>query len=78
MEQACKRLLLLIATFLKYPGVGCPNGFESEKGKHYDAIAQVQKRFQELAKSLNIQLPPGYPAIPTLRKDLNTFSHCKP
>jgi hypothetical protein len=71
MDKASERLLLLIATFLKYPGVGCPDSFESNKEKHHDAIAQVQKRFQELAKSLNIELPSGYPAIPTLRKDLD-------
>lgn len=73
MEKTCERLLLLIATFLKYPGVGCPDSFESKGEKHHDAIAQVQKRFRELAHSLNIDLPPGYPAIPTLRKDLNTL-----
>jgi WYL domain len=71
MDKASERLLLLIATFLKYPGVGCPDSFESNKEKHHDAIAQVQKRFQELAKSLDIELSPGYPAIPTLRKDLD-------
>lgn len=71
MEQSCERLLLLIATFLKYPGVGCPDSFESNTEKHHDAIAQVQKRLQELAKSLNIELPQNYPSIPTLRKDLN-------
>jgi WYL domain len=71
MEKTCERLLLLIATFLKYPGVGCPDSFESKGEKHHDAFLQVQKRFQELAHSLNIQLPPDYPAIPTLRKDLN-------
>jgi hypothetical protein len=71
METTCERLLLLIATFLKYPGVGCPDSFESKGEKHHDAFLQVQKRFQELANSLNIQLPPDYPAIPTLRKDLN-------
>jgi WYL domain len=73
MEKTCERLLLLIATFLKYPGVGCPDSFESKGEKHHDAFLQVQKRFQELATRLNIQLPPDYPAIPTLRKDLNTL-----
>lgn len=73
MEKTCERLLLLIATFLKYPGVGCPDSFESKGEQHHDAFLQVQKRFQELATSLNIPLPPNYPAIPTLRKDLNTL-----
>ncbi len=71
MEQSCERLLLLIATLLKYPGVGCPDSFQSNPGKHHDAIAEVQKQLQELAKSLNIELPYNYPSIPTLRKDLN-------
>lgn len=72
MEQACERLLLLIATFLKYPGVGSPD-IESNREKHHDAIAQVQKQLQDLAKSLNIELAPDYPSVPTLRKDLNTL-----
>lgn len=71
MEQTYERILLLIATLLKYPGVGCPDSFESNREKHHDAIAQVQQRLQELAKSLNIELPQNYPSIPTLRKDLN-------
>lgn len=71
MEQTYERILLLIATLLKYPGVGCPDSFESNREEHHDAIAQVQQRLQELAKSLNIELPQNYPSIPTLRKDLN-------
>jgi predicted DNA-binding transcriptional regulator YafY len=77
MEPVCERLLLLIATFLKYPGVGSPDNYEADdvtqEDGHHDAIAQVQRRLRELANNLNIELPPGYPAVPTLRKDLNAL-----
>ena len=68
--KAFERIMLLIATFLKYPGVGCPEAFGSDSKKHHDALEQVRSRFQNLATTYGIELPQGYPAIPTLRKDL--------
>ncbi|MBF2066498.1 MAG: WYL domain-containing protein [Calothrix sp. C42_A2020_038] len=70
--QAFERLLLLIATFLKYPGVGCRDTM-APNHKHHDALVEVQLRLQELAVELEIQFPHGYPTIPTLRKDLETL-----
>lgn len=68
--QALERLLLLIATLIKYPGVGCRDEFEPLNDKHHNALESVQLKLQELARSLDIDLPDKYPAIPTLRKDL--------
>jgi len=68
--KAFERLMLLIATLLKYPGVGCPKTFGSQSEKHHDALEQVRSRLQELAATYGIEFPEGYPAIPTLRKDL--------
>lgn len=68
--QALERLLLLIATLTKYPGVGCRDEFEPPNDKHHNALESVQLKLQELARALNINLPDKYPAIPTLRKDL--------
>jgi hypothetical protein len=71
--QSFERLLLLIATFLKYPGVGCADTLESSREEHHDAFSEVLERFQEVAISCGVELPHGYPAIPTLRKDLETL-----
>ena len=68
--ESIERLLLLIATFIKYPGIGCPDEFKSSKGKHHNALEEVRIKLRELARSLNIDLPDKYPAIATLRKDL--------
>ncbi|AFY51314.1 hypothetical protein Nos7524_5624 (plasmid) [Nostoc sp. PCC 7524] len=70
---AFERLLLLIATFLKYPGIGSPDFIDSNNNENHDALSSVRIYLQELAKELNIQLPDGYPATPTLRKDLETL-----
>lgn len=70
--QALERLLLLIATLLKYPGVGCRDSMEAPQ-KHHDALVEVQLRLQELAAEFGIEFPYGYPGIPTLRKDLETL-----
>jgi len=71
--QAFERLMLLIATLIKYPGVGYQNYdplFTSNDSSHYDALQEVQEKMQELAKILSIYLPAGYPSLPTIRKDL--------
>jgi predicted DNA-binding transcriptional regulator YafY len=71
---ALERLLLLIAVLINYPGVGCRGDEEElETGKHHQSLAQVQSKIRELAKSLNVSLKPNYPAIPTIRKDLETL-----
>jgi predicted DNA-binding transcriptional regulator YafY len=71
--QAFERLLLLISTLLKNPGVGSSDNTDTETNEHHKALNDVQLRLQELAQSLGIELPKNYPAIPTLRKDLETL-----
>jgi predicted DNA-binding transcriptional regulator YafY len=63
---AFERLLLLIATLVRFPGVGCPTG-ESET----DPLEIVQHHLQTLAQDANIDLPAC--SLPTLRKDLATL-----
>ncbi|MUG95565.1 WYL domain-containing protein [Scytonema sp. UIC 10036] len=71
-----ERLMLLIATLLKYPGIGCPDGMEDlPKNQHHNALTQVQLGLRELANVFGIQLPANYPSTPTLRKDLETLRH---
>ncbi|MBD2666243.1 hypothetical protein B6N60_04855 [Richelia sinica FACHB-800] len=70
---AFERLLLLIATLLKYPGVGSPEFLESGDNQNHDAISVVRIYLQKLAQELNIELPDNYPAVATLRKDLETL-----
>jgi hypothetical protein len=68
--QALERLLLLITTLIKYPGVGCPDESEKLSNKHHNALESVQVKLRQLATSLNIDLPEQYPSTPTIRKDL--------
>lgn len=73
--QSFERLMLLIATLIKYPGVGHQEIelFERNASPHHDALQEVQQYMQKLAASLNISLPDNYPATPTLRKDLENL-----
>lgn len=68
-----QRLMLLIATLLKNPGIGCPDVMGSSGNKQHNALNQVKTSLRELAAELGIELPAGYPATPTLRKDLETL-----
>ncbi|AFZ34064.1 hypothetical protein Sta7437_0455 [Stanieria cyanosphaera PCC 7437] len=83
--QALERLLLLIATLLKYPGIGCRDeelqldGTYKDLKKpqvsaphrnHHNALQLVQTALRNLAQEIGINLPENYPAIPTIRKDL--------
>jgi hypothetical protein len=65
--------MLLIATLLKHPGVGSPEFIESSNGEQHNSLKQVQLCLQNLAPSYGVELPKGYPSIPTLRKDLETL-----
>ena len=68
-QAALDRLLLLITTLLRHPGIGCPNedAFDS-KTEHHSALALVAIQLQKLA------IEQGYSniadSVPTLRKDL--------
>ena len=69
-----QRLMLLIATLLHHPGIGYSDlPTESEPGKYHNALEAVQAQLRQLAKSLEIELPEGYPSPPTIRKDLETL-----
>lgn len=69
-----ERLLVLIATISQFPGIGCPPTDETpttqSSAGHHSALAAVQAQVQQLAQSLCLSWPSGYPAIATLRKDL--------
>lgn len=67
-RKSLERLLLLIATFIHHPGVGCADPLSSTKQGHHQAIAAVRDSLLALAKSLDIEVP--HCAIATLRKDL--------
>ncbi|MCT7985010.1 hypothetical protein NG796_17195 [Laspinema sp. A4] len=68
-RSSFERLMLLITALVHYPGVGhIP---EEERESHSgDALQAVQEKLCDLAASLEIKLPSGYPATATLRKDL--------
>ncbi len=72
--QAFERLMLLIATFVRYPGVGSSDlndSIEPKSGDSHDALAEVSVRLQEVARDCGIDLPTYSPH--TLRKDLRTL-----
>jgi WYL domain len=71
--KAFERLMLLIATLLKHPGVGSPEFIDSSDREHHNSLEQVQLYLQNLAASYGVELPQGYPSTPTLRKDLETL-----
>ena len=70
-----ERLMLLIATLLKHPGIGSPELTELPENTHHNALTQVQLRLQDLASVRRVELPAAYPSTPTLRKDLETLRH---
>lgn len=71
---AFERILLLIATLVQYPGVGCDDSFaETETDKHHNALDAVQAKLRQVATTVGVELPEGYPTTPTIRKDLQTL-----
>jgi len=72
--QAFERLMLLIATFVRYPGVGSSDlnhSIEPKSGDSHDALAEVSRCLQEVARDCGIDLPTY--SLHTLRKDLRTL-----
>lgn len=67
---AFNRLLLLIATFLNYPGVGSAELSPSSEQIH-NALEAVQTHIQEMAHTVGIELT-NY-SVNTIRKDLVTL-----
>ena len=75
-RSAFERLMLLIATLVQYPGVGSSDHEDTPlltNATYHDALLPVQARLQAVAAALGIELPAGYPATPTIRKDLETL-----
>lgn len=63
-----ERLMLLIATLIKYPGVGALHSENSPSEKHHNGLQELQTYLQKTAKELQIELI-NY-SLPTLNKDL--------
>ena len=70
-RQAFDRLILLIATFIHHPGIGCPDRIGNNSQSAHKSLEAVQAKVYELAKQYNIPLTKY--SIPTLRKDLVTL-----
>ncbi|MEG5175408.1 WYL domain-containing protein [Microcoleus sp. B3-D7] len=68
------RIMLLIATLVKHPGIG-HSDTEASDTKYHDALLEVQSQLQKVAESSSIEFPENYPATPTIRKDLETLRH---
>lgn len=69
--QAFERLLLLIATFIHYPGIGCPDRMSRNTQTIHESLESVKEKVNEVAQQYNIPLTKY--SIPTLRKDLVTL-----
>jgi hypothetical protein len=75
-RHSFERLMLLIATLIKYPGVGCitqEHKISREKGNHHDALVILQQKVRELGKSIGIEFKEKAPATATLNRDLQTL-----
>lgn len=69
--QAFERLMLLIATLVKYPGVGYFDSPENPCGKHHNALQEVLAHLQEVAIEVGISIP--FYSEHTLRKDIKAL-----
>ncbi len=67
-RQAFDRLMLLIATFIHHPGIGCPDRLGNNSQSVHESLEAVQEKVCEVAKQYDIRLTKY--SIPTLRKDL--------
>ncbi len=62
------RLMLLISTLVKYPGVGYLGSSAHSDGKHHNALEEVQAYLQSVAQSYKVNLPTC--STHTIHKDL--------
>jgi hypothetical protein len=69
-QSAFDRLLLLIATLVRYPGIGAADPNATAETNH-DGILAIQAKLPLVAQSCGIDLP-AY-SVHTLRKDLKTL-----
>jgi WYL domain len=75
--KSFERMMILIATLLENPGIGCPD--EENISGHHNALEAVKIKFQELVIQLKFELSIDLPipSIPTIRKDLETLRKYK-
>ena len=71
-KQAFERLMILLTTIIKNPGVG-NTGQTSPTSGYRDTLLEVQKAMQQTAAEINISFPENYPAAPTIRKDMEAL-----
>jgi hypothetical protein len=71
-KQAFERLLIAIATIIKYPGIGCQQE-EKEEGQAHEGLQEVQEKMREIAADLGRSWDEDYPAVSTIRKDFQTL-----
>lgn len=69
--QAFERLMLLIATFLRYPSIGSPDASPQNNDRPHDALVAVKQQLEQLAQEMGITI--NNCSIPTIRKDLVTL-----
>ncbi|MFM7888721.1 MAG: WYL domain-containing protein, partial [Pseudanabaena sp.] len=67
-QQSFDRLMLLIATFIHYPGVGTPDSLDKKTQTIHESLEAVKDKVCEVAKQFEVPLIKY--SIPTLRKDL--------
>ncbi len=73
---AFERLMLLIATLVRYPGIGYLNWEDNQyhsSSEHHNALEELQQYLHKLASEIGYYLPKNYPSAPTLRKDLENL-----
>lgn len=71
--SSLERLLVLLAVLIQSPGIGCKEPDSETPGEHHLALLPVQKQMQTVAQNLKLDWAEDYPAIPTIRKDLETL-----
>lgn len=70
-RASLERLLILIATFVQYPGVGERQPDQPPSENHHQALLQVRTQMHQVAHHCGIHLPEY--SLDTLRKDLKTL-----
>lgn len=69
--QSVERLLLLIGTIAKYPGVGRLEAASKDTQKSHDSLQELLEFTQKFAKDLNLKIPTW--SKYTIQKDLKTL-----
>lgn len=69
-KQAFERLLIAIATLIKYPGIGCKQEGEEEA---HQGLQEVREKMREVATTCGLSWNESYPALSTVSKDFQTL-----